>query len=145
MGICFVGDQPYPPLLGPARGKRWKSSHKVKQIWSILWFALNVPAELTTSNTSLIKSGSKTVVDTRTDQSRMVNGFIPGSIRSLTIIVILMICTITTFDHKNFNRAGEFGQEGPSDLDISSVVFLVDQPKVLQLLTLTLILHSLNL
>jgi len=56
---------------------------------------------------SLIKSGSKTVVDTRTDQSRMVDGFIPGSI-----------------------RAGEFGQEGPSDLDISSVVFLVDQPKV---------------
>ena len=45
---------------------------------------------------SLIKSGSKTVVDTRTDQSRMVNGFIPGSIRSLTIIVILLISTITT-------------------------------------------------
>ena len=22
MGICFVGDQPSPPLLGPARGKR---------------------------------------------------------------------------------------------------------------------------
>ena len=47
------------------------------------------------------------------------------------------------FDLNNFNRAGEFGQDGPSDLDISSVVFLVDQPKVLQLLTL--ILHSLNL
>ena len=48
------------------------------------------------------------------------------------------------FDHDNLNRAGEFGQEGPSDLDISSVVFLVDQPKVLQLLTRKL-LHSLNL
>ena len=90
--------------------------------YGMIWFTLNVPAELTTSNTkwiknggqrkiitnikkkttiiiisivSLIKSGSKTVVDTRSDQSRMVDGFIPGSIRSLTIIVIMVIFAIT--------------------------------------------------
>merc|ERR1719410_542137 len=75
---------------------------------NLIHFCLALPVEKDENLLiSLIKSGSKTVVDTRTDQSRMVNGFIPGSI-----------------------RAGEFGQEGPSDLDISSVVFLVNQPKV---------------
>jgi len=56
---------------------------------------------------SQIRSGSKTVVDTRSDQARMVDGFIPGSV-----------------------RAGEFGREGVPELDISAVVFLIDQPKV---------------
>jgi len=54
-----------------------------------------------------IKSGLRTVVDTRSDQARMVDGFIPGSVRAST-----------------------FGKGGAPELDVSSVVFLIDQPQV---------------
>merc|ERR1719336_2941029 len=37
----------------------------------------------------------------------MVDGFLPGSV-----------------------RAGEFGREGAPELDISAVVFIIDQPEV---------------
>ena len=175
MGICFVGDQPYPPLLGPARGKRWKSSHKVKHI---LWYDMiysqrpsginNFQYQVDQKRWSTQdyneyqkENNNNNHINCQSDKEWVKDGgrhkewpiSDGGWLHSRQHQVVDNYRDYGdfrnnghwTFDHNNFNRAGEFGQEGPSDLDISSVVFLVDQPKVLQLLTLTLILHSLTL